>query len=160
MKLSARRYVDLPIAVVHQRLTDFDGWQRAALRRGAEVVRTDSMAQPAAGMSWHAAFVYRGKRREVDLRLDEVVPPERMVFTGSGPNLGGSLWVELAEMSPRRTSVAVKLDLRPRTIVARLFIQSLKLARSKVEEKFRARVAQVLAEIERPGQAPRRGSAG
>jgi hypothetical protein len=54
----------------------------------------------------------------------------------------------------------VKLEIKPRTLVARLFIQSLKLGRASVEEKFRTRVAQVLAEVERPDQTPRRRSAG
>jgi carbon monoxide dehydrogenase subunit G len=160
MKLNARQDVDLPIATVYARLTDFDGWQKAALRRGAMVARTDRMSHPAAGMSWSASFAYRGKPRQLDLSLDQIVPPERLAFSGSGPNLTGTVAIDLVEMAPQRTRVMVKLEIKPRTLVARLFIQSLKLGRSSVEDKFRARVAQVLAEIERPGQAPRRGSAG
>jgi hypothetical protein len=160
MKLNVRQDVELPVAKVYARLTDFDGWQKAALRRGAEVARTDGLGQYAPGMTWTAAFAYRGKLRHLDLALDAIVPPDRLAFSGAGPNLGGTLSIDLIEMSPQRTRVVVKLEIKPRTLVARLFIQSLKLGRSSVEDKFRARVAQVLAEIERPDQSPRRRSAG
>ena len=43
MKLNVRQDIDLPIARVFARLSDFDGWQKAALRRGAEVARTDKL---------------------------------------------------------------------------------------------------------------------
>lgn len=160
MKLNARQDVELPVGRVYERLTDFDSWQKAALRRGAEVSRTDSLARPAPGMTWNAAFSYRGKRRHLHLTLDEIVPQERLGFAGSGPNLSGTLAIDLIEMTPLRTRVVVKMEIKPRTLVARLFIQSLKLARASVEDKFRARVAQVLAEVERPAQPTRRGSAG
>ncbi len=160
MKLNVRQDIDLPIARVYARLSDFDGWQKAALRRGAEVARTDKLDRYAPGMTWTAAFAYRGKQRHLDLALDAIVPPDHLAFSGAGPNLGGTLSIDLIEMAPSRTRVVVKLEIKPRTLVARLFIQSLKLGRASVEEKFRTRVAQVLAEVERPDQTPRRRSAG
>jgi carbon monoxide dehydrogenase subunit G len=148
MKLSAREDIDAPIAVVFDRLADFDGWTRAAMRRGAEVQRRDALPRPGPGMSWALGFLYRGKHRSLALSLDEMVPPERLGFSGHGPNLEGGLSIELIEMAPRRTRMTVKLEVRPRTLVARLFIQSLKLGRGKVEARFRTRVAQAASEID------------
>ena len=45
MKLVARYDVDVPIDFVWAELTDFEAWERMAIRRGAEVMRTDRMAQ-------------------------------------------------------------------------------------------------------------------
>ncbi len=56
-------------------LSDFDAWERGAMRRGAEVERTDALARPGPGMAWAATFPYRGKRREIEVRLDDVVAP-------------------------------------------------------------------------------------
>lgn len=148
MKLSAREDVDAPIGVVFDRLADFDGWARAGLRRGADVQRTDALRQPGPGMTWKLGFVYRGKPRRLTLTLDEMVAPSRLAFSGLGPNLEGGLTVDLLEMTPARTRMTIKLEVRPRTLVARLFIQSLKLGRGKVESRFRARVAQLATEID------------
>jgi hypothetical protein len=160
MRLSARQDIDVPVTLAYARLTDFDGWQKAAMRRGADIARTDALPRPAPGMTWSVAFTYRGKRRLLDLSLDNIVPPEHLGFSGAGQNLTGALSIGLTEMAPGRTRVVVKLDIKPRTLAARLFIQSLKLTRADVEGRFRSRVAQVLAEIARPDQPPRRGSAG
>jgi carbon monoxide dehydrogenase subunit G len=148
MKLSAREDLDAPIATVFERLADFDGWARAAMRRGAEVQRTDSLSRPGPGMAWALEFPYRGKPRSLTLRLDEMAAPERLGFSGRGPNLEGGLSIDLIEMAPRRTRMTVRLEVRPRTLVARLFIQSLKLGRGKIEARFRARVAQAASEID------------
>jgi carbon monoxide dehydrogenase subunit G len=148
MKLSAREDIDAPIAEVFQRLADFEGWERAAMRRGAEIHRTDALPRPAPGMAWSISFVYRGKPRRLSLTLDEIVAPGKLAFSGRGPNLEGGIVLDLIEMAPRRTRLMVKLEVRPRTLVARLFIQSLKLGRGKVEARFRARIAQVATEID------------
>ena len=148
MKLSSKEDVDAPIAAVYAHLSDFDGWERAALRRGAEVRRSDALTEAGRGMAWTVGFSYRGKPRRVALMLTVLVPPSGLGFSGTGANLDGVLAIDLIEMAPRRTRISVKLEIRPRTLVARLFVQSLKLARARVDGRFRMRVAQVAAEIE------------
>ncbi len=147
MKLTAREDIDRPVAEVFARLADFERWERAALRRGAEVQRLDTLARVGRGLTWGIGFSYRGKPRNLTLRLDEMVPSSRLGFSGKGANLEGVLAVDLIEMSPQRTRVQVKLDLRPRTLLARLFIQSMRLNRGRIEGKFRARVAQIASEL-------------
>ncbi len=148
MKLSSREDVDAPIEVVFAQLTDFDGWERAALRRGAEVQRSDTATRVGRGTAWSVGFRYRGKPRHVALTLTLLDPPLRLGFSGTGASLDGVLAIDLIAMAPRRTRISVKLEIRPRTLVARLFMQSLKLARARVDGRFRMRVAQVAAEIE------------
>ncbi|MBC7477273.1 MAG: SRPBCC family protein, partial [Pseudorhodobacter sp.] len=38
MKLVAKYDLEVPAAFVFAQLVDFDGWERAAMRRGADVV--------------------------------------------------------------------------------------------------------------------------
>ena len=49
MKLSSRQDIEAPVAFVFDALNDFQAWERAALRRGAEVARTDKMNVTAQG---------------------------------------------------------------------------------------------------------------
>ena len=44
MKLASKKDVEAPIAQVWAALTDFETWERAAMRRGVEVARTDSLS--------------------------------------------------------------------------------------------------------------------
>lgn len=149
MKLSTREDIEAPIAFVFGRIADFDAWERSALRRGAEVQRTDNLSRPGAGMAWRLRFSWRGKMRKADLALADLEPPHRLAMTGEGANLGGRLDIELIEMSPRRTRMTVAIELKPRTLTARLFLQSLKLAKARLVKKLKARTAQFAAEVER-----------
>ncbi len=148
MKLSARQDIDAPIETVFARLADFDAWQRAAMRRGAGVVRTDKLSGAARGMSWVVDFTYRGRPRRLQVLLDEFVAPSRLALSGSGPNVSGTVMVDLTALTPQRTRMIVRLEVRPKTLVARLFLQSLKLARTRVDARFRERVAQLVDKIE------------
>ena len=145
MRLSSKDEVEAPVAFVFAQLSDFGGWERAALRRGSEVHRTDAGDGQ---LSWSVTFSYRGKPRHLALTLDEIAPPSRLAFSGAGASLDGVLGIDLVEMAPRRTRIVVKVDVRPRTLVARLFVQSLKLARGRVETRFRTRASQIAGEIE------------
>jgi len=56
--------------------------------------------------------------------------------------------LDFVPLSARRARVALALDVKPRNLAARVFLQSLKLARAKVNGKFRARFAALCAEVE------------
>lgn len=160
MKFSDRVDIEAPADFVWSQLTDFDGWERAALRRGAEVTRLDSAPGPAPGMAWALAFQWRGKIRKLDLRTTAVDPGQHLAFSGTGPNVEGALVFDFVEMGPRRTRLAAGLDVRPRTLAARLFFQGLKLARSRVDRRFAKRMRQLATEIEARWQATQQPKAG
>ena len=53
MKLATREDIDAPIEAVFEQLSDFDGFERAALRRGAEVrAHRRADRHVGAGMAW------------------------------------------------------------------------------------------------------------
>jgi len=153
MKLATREDIDAPIEAVFQQLSDFDGFERAALRRGADVRRTDASPDVGAGMTWSAQFKYRGKQRKLNLEITEYDRPEHMRIDGKSPAVEMVIEIDLVAMSRSRTRMNLSLDARPRTIPARLVIQSLKLARQNVLKRFRKRIGEFAAEIETRAKA-------
>lgn len=148
MKFTVKQDVDAPIAFAFAYLADFGAWERSAMRRGAEVARTDQMRSPAAGMSWTATFPYRGKLRKLDIRLTKMGLPHKLNLTAHSTAIEVDLAADLAEMSARRSRLHLTLEVLPRNLAARLFIQSMRLARTRVDRKFALRVAQIITEIE------------
>lgn len=148
MKLATREDIEAPIDLVFQQISDFDNFERAALRRGADVVRTDKLSSPGVGMSWRSKFKYRGKQRKLNLTLAEYQPPDRLRVDGTSPSVNIVMEIDLVAMSRNRTRMNIALDIRPRTIAARLVIQSLKLARKNVLKRFRKRISGFAEEIE------------
>jgi carbon monoxide dehydrogenase subunit G len=151
MKLSAREDVEAPIDEVWAVLSGFELFERAALRRGAEVVRSDDEAAPV----WTVRFSWRGRARELVIRLASRQPPHRLEFSAKGRAVEGEMRIDLTEMGRRRTRITVATEIRPRTLAARLFLQSLALVRRKVVGQYQARIADLAATIEarlrRPG---------
>ena len=148
MKLVRNEDVEAPIAFVYAALSDFDHWERAALRRGAEVTRLDTLAAPGPGMLWNVGFDFRGRRRIVDLRLVTLDPGQTLAFTGQGVSMNGRALLDLVEMGPKRTRVAITIEVEARTLAARLLLQSLKFASGKINRSFEARTRQLAADLE------------
>ena len=142
MDFTSKEDIDAPIADVFESLSDFDNFERSAFRRGAEVQRLGDTATPGAGLVWEAKFPFRGKSRDMRIVLSEYVPVTRIVVTGDSSGLQGVTVFDLLALSPRRTRIAVKLTLTPKTLSGRLLVQSLKLVRGKLERRFKSRVSE------------------
>lgn len=144
MKLTSREDIEAPIAQVHAVLMDFDYFETAARRRGAEITRETRDGKP----FWTTSFLFRAKQRNVTVTLQDHQEPSLFRFGFASPNLKGEVQIELISIGPRRTRMSSSLDVRPQTLAARLVIQSLKLARGRVLRRYRKRMAQFTALIE------------
>jgi len=148
MKLNGRTDIGAPIAFVFAALSDFEAWERAAMRRGADVHRTDKVKAPAAGMTWQARFAWRGRERQLQVKLTDLTPSTNMAIAFDGPSVHGTLTIELVELSARRTRMLMHVETKSRTLAARLFIQSLKLTKRRVQKRFDGRLAAIAHDIE------------
>ncbi|NCM97477.1 MAG: SRPBCC family protein [Rhodobacterales bacterium] len=157
MKLSTRADIEVPLAQVFEDFANVEAWERAALRRGAEVTRTASLPAPGVGMAWQARFDYRGKPRDLTVTVSAIEAPNRLAFDGTSKSVDGTLTVEFLELGARRTRVKISTEIKPRTLSARLLLQSLKLAKTRIKTRFEARVTKLCADIEdRHRAAPKR----
>ncbi|MBR9651130.1 SRPBCC family protein [Thalassovita aquimarina] len=148
MELVSKEDIDAPIKQVFKMLTDFGFFERAALRRGAEVQRVDGRQDVGRGMAWIISVVLRGKLRNIRLTLTEYDAPNSMTFTGGEKGMDGMLKVDLVALSRKRTRMTVKIELSATTLPARLLLQSLKLGRNKMQSRFNVRLAEFAAELE------------
>ena len=99
-------------------------------------------------MAWTAGFTFRGKPRQADVTLTECKIPEALVFDTESSGLQTQLRIELTALSRGRTRMHLKADMTPKTLAARLLVQSLKLAKANLDKRFSARVADVARAVE------------
>jgi hypothetical protein len=142
MKFKTREDIAAPIDYVFGVVSDFEGFERQALRRGAEVTRLDELEETGEGMRWHIAFPFRGKRREMDVELVDYTPSTRLLLDSRMTGMTGEMSVELLALSKGRTRLELVIEFRPETLAARLLVQSIKLARSSLSKRFQLRVAE------------------
>lgn len=148
MEFSAKEDIEAPIEQVYAVISDLDAVERQALRRGIKVKRITPTPSVEEGMRWNVEFKFRGKAMTSDLTLAELSPPEKMRFSSRTGGLETGMTVDLTALSPKRTRMTVIADMQPKTLSARLLVQSLKLAKGRVTRKFSVRVAQYAKTIE------------
>ena len=142
MQFTSKEDIEAPIEQVFAMLSEFESFERSAIRRGIEVIRTDQNTAPAAGYAWNARFKMRGKMRDLNLNLVSYEHPTVMRFESDSHGLAGVMVLDLMALSPKRTRMAVSLELNPKTLSARLLVQSLKLAKGNLTKRFKLKVAE------------------
>ncbi|MBZ8117363.1 SRPBCC family protein [Roseovarius sp. LXJ103] len=148
MNFSAREDIEAPIEFVFSQVSDFEQLERRALRRGAEVERSDDLTEPGPGMGWRTSFSLRGKRRKMKIEMVTYDPPNIMRFHTNSPNVTIDTIVELVALSRGRTRLSFAADVTAKNLGARLVLQSLKLAKSSVTRRFEQRMATYARELE------------
>ena len=141
MDFTSKEDIDSPIADVFEALSDFESFERSAIRRGIDVERIGDISTPENGLAWDAKFNFRGKARELRIALKSYDPVTRILLSGDSSGLNGETEIELMALSPRRTRVTISLNLTAKTLSGRLLLQSFKLARGSLNKKFKARAA-------------------
>lgn len=147
MKFSTREDIEAPMDHVFAQVSDFPGFERKALRHGADVRRLDH-GPVRVGSAWDIAFKFRGRDRQMTATLNELDPPNQYRIDTASDGLTVTTVVELVALSRGRTRLAVGMDLRAKSLTARLLLQSMKLAKHKLTKRFKARVLEFAEDIE------------
>ena len=148
MRFSARRDIEAPVEHVFAYLTDYATHEATAARRGARVERVERQRAPETHPAWKVEFPYNGRERELSLEVNKHLPNEQLDFDARYQGLDLHSEVELMSLARLRTRLIVKVDLKPRSIKARLVIQSLRIAKNTIQKRFEKRLATLASEIE------------
>jgi hypothetical protein len=148
MKFSSNEDIEAPIDQVFAMLSEFEAYERSAIRRGIEVNRLQESAVGKAGLAWDARFTLRGKPRDIRLNLAGYDMPNAMRIDADSQGLESILTLDLLALSPGRTRMSVALNLAPKTLPARLLVQSLKLAKGNLTKRFKGKVADFARQME------------
>ncbi|MBJ6372373.1 SRPBCC family protein [Sedimentitalea arenosa] len=149
MQFSTREDIDAPIDAVFAMVSDARRFERSAIRRGADVARTRGEGAPTIGSTWRVRFPMRGKHRNLEVVVIDCEPPNAMTFSGVSQGIDGRLTLDLIALSPHRTRMALVVNMAPKSIAARLFLQSLKLAKTTLTKRYKLRIAEFARTLER-----------
>lgn len=149
MKFSTKEDIEAPIENAFALFSDFDQFERSALRRGAEVRRTDSLKRNGAGMTWQSAFKFRGKNRKITAELIGYDPSDGYEIELQSADVTAYATLELMSLSKSRTRAALAVELKPKSLSGRLMVQTMRLGKGRLEKRFRIKAADFVRTIER-----------
>jgi uncharacterized protein YndB with AHSA1/START domain len=155
VKFDIHEDIAAPAEFVFRRLTDFARHERKALRQGAQVKRVDGGSDIGKGTAWDLSFDYRGKPRQMHAEIIEWTPPERFRVSAISAGLDSLSVIDVVALSRTHTRVNVAIELLPKTLTAKLLVQSLKLARSSVTGRLQGRLKDMATEIETARAKPK-----
>jgi hypothetical protein len=147
MKFSTRQDIEAPAEFVFAQMTDFDGIERQAMRRGVEVQRKNPTQPRDVGAAWGVRAPFRGKWRDIDAHISEFDSPNGLSAEAKSGGLDMTLVVELVPLSPQRTRVTLGYEVRPQTISARILVQSVKFAKTSLQRRFEKRIGKICDNI-------------
>ena len=147
MQFSSQHDIDAPVGAAFEVLTDFDAIEQGARTRKVDISRLDTLTEKGVGLSWDIGFKFRGKRRELIVDLTEFNRPEAITFTGVSSTFSVEVSVSLSAITATTTRMKTTFEVTPRSLGARLMIQSAKLGKSSLNKKFTARTGQFAKSI-------------
>lgn len=140
MKFTTRIDTDMQASALFDAVASFDRIERLLMRRGVSVKRIDQASEPGCSMGWNLGFDWRGKARSLRLEVTRFDRPERMSMIGTSDAFDLRLDVSVVALSRTTSRLVFEVDARPRTMRARLMVQTAKLARPQLDRKFEQRV--------------------
>ncbi|HEY0276434.1 MAG TPA: SRPBCC family protein [Paenirhodobacter sp.] len=145
-----------PAGTVFHSITDIETLSILARRRGVVLRRTDGapeegMVSP--GMTWDADFRFRGKDRHMDAEVTRLIAPDEMAFRAVSRGFEITVTTQVVALAAIRSRLLVTLEARPRTLGARLLLQSARLGQSGLEARFQQRIDAYGKTIEAPVRA-------
>ncbi|WP_376874628.1 SRPBCC family protein [Albirhodobacter sp. R86504] len=140
MQFSSQQDILAPIERAFDILSDFNQIETIARGRKIDVKRLDNLTQAGVGLSWDISFKMRGKRRELIVDLVEFTRPDTLAFSGVSSSFEIEANVVLTEVTPMKTRMKIVTSIAPRSLGARLMIQSAKLGKTSLNKKYDKRI--------------------
>jgi len=148
MRFTGKTEINAPLNASFAAIADFEAYERHAKRSGAEVERVDALSSPGPGMMWAIRMELRGKLQKIEIELADYDPPNKLIFTGGTDSFDAEVLLELIALSARETRATITIDLKPKTLAARLILQSARLTKGSINKRIRKRLNKFAEEIE------------
>ena len=148
MRFTSKTDINAPLNASFAAIADFEAYERHANRTGAEGTRVDALSRPGPGMMWAIRMELRGKLQKIEIELADYEPPNKLIFTGGTDSFDAEVLVELIALSARETRATMTVDLKPKTLAARLILQSARLTKGSITKRIRKRLNKFALEIE------------
>lgn len=147
MKFSTRVDTDRSSAELFDIISDFSRSERALVARGAQVRRIDPSQEPGTGLGWTIDFSWRGQQRTVRLDVTRFDRPSHVTLDGHSDQFDLSINMTVVALSRAKSRLLFETEIRPRTMRARLLLQTAKLGKTQLDRKYDQRIADFLAHL-------------
>jgi len=148
MQFTSVQDINAPLEFVFLQLSDFESYEAYAMRIGAQIERRDELTTTKAGMIWNFVGELRGKMRDIDIELTTFSRPSDLAFHCTSSGIKADIKIRAMPLTKKQTRIKIATDIRPRSIPARLIMQSARLAKNSLNRKYNHRIWEYASHIE------------
>jgi len=148
MRIQATDDIAAPIAHVFRQVSDFAAFERQAMRRGADVRRTDTLPRAGIGNAWAVRFLFRGRERDVQAEVTAFDAPNGLTVMAMSQNLEAATVIELVALSRTQTRLRIHMVLTATSLSARLMLQFLRLSKGSLSRQFEGRTSSFARDVQ------------
>mgnify|MGYP002152317409 FL=1 len=134
--------------MVWERFIDFSGFEEETRGRGVTLTRVGNWTETAENVEWRGVVTIHGKARPIASRVAQLVAQKLCVIESRIGGMECHYEMNFVPLSTEVTRVALVMDLSAKTLTARLLLQTLKLARSRVLQRLQGLIARQGNEVE------------
>lgn len=136
MKFSCQEDIDAPLEAAFAAVADLDYIERQLLRRGIEIMRTDALVEPGPGMGWAGDLSWRGQIFPVTAQVADWAPPDMAQMSALSGSLSAELQARFTALSRGSTRTRIGLTITASGFRDRMLLQTLKLAKPRLDRQF------------------------
>lgn len=137
MHFSTSEVIHAPRDAVFAAITDFDAIERQVIRAGGTLTRTGG---PGPEATWQGTASFRGTERDFTSRVADWTPPGGYRLASETSGLDALVDLRCIAVNEATTRLEILVDLKPRSMKARILLNSLKLMRSQINARFKQRI--------------------
>lgn len=148
MEFTTRDDIKAPIDFVFDQVTDFSSFERSIIRRGGDVERITGGDAASVGTKWRVKFILRGAERQVMAEVTAIDRPNAMTIEITSGSADATLNIDVVALTRTHTRLNVDVQAKAKTIPAKLLFQSVRFARQKNQNRFKAIVSNFAEDVE------------
>ena len=136
MELSYQSIINVPQAFAFERSTDFERFEAEGFGNLAMFEPRSEIRAPKIGARWRTAAEFQGRPRRFSLELFELDAPKKLVLGNKSEKYDIEAHFNFVELDAEKTEFTFKLDAKANSITAKLILQTIQLARSRIEKSM------------------------
>lgn len=138
MKFDYKTTINVPVEFAYARLTDFDKFEKDGFGNMSKFTPVGDIAAPEIGAKWKVRSEFQGRQRSFSLQLRQLLQNESVVLGNGSDKFDVEACFNLEKQDDENTGFMFELNASAKTITGRLIMQTMQLARSRIEKKLAA----------------------
>lgn len=155
MEISYQSIIKVPQAFAFARATDFERFESEGFGNLAAFEPRSEIRAPKIGARWRTAAEFQGRPRRFSLQLLQLEEPGKMVLGNKSEKYDIEAHFDFVEAGVEETEFHFRLDAKANSITAKLILQTIQLARSRIEKSMEDDFTKMGQQMEAAFQAAR-----